>query len=324
MKLLKTLKKFIYRVLTSAPVVAIGSKIFKIVAATGKNSGICLKNGFLPIPVHFYSPVPDISDLEQRNIWEIRSKLPGIDLNPELQMEFLSLIGKDYAEECVWPPEQTGNPAEFYVNNPSFSYGCAAATHCMIKKFTPRTFVEVGSGMSSLIISKALSSNTQKSNYIIVDPYPNDVIRNKLINLDILYQSRVETLTPSFFDQLITNDILFIDSGHCVRIGGDVNFLLLDVLPRLNPGVIIHFHDISLPYEYPKAYAIDETFRQFWTEQYMLQSFLSCNRDFEILLAMNYLMNNHKDFFKKTFNHYDPSLHKFISGSFWIRRKVQV
>jgi len=111
----------------------------------------------------------------------------------------------------------------------------------MIRKFTPRTFIEVGSGMSSLIISKAFSSNTQKSNYIIVDPYPNNVIKNKLINFDTLHQSRVETLTPSFFDKLTTNDILFIDSGHCVRIGCDVNFLYWMFCPVLTLELLFTF-----------------------------------------------------------------------------------
>jgi len=121
MRFLKSLRKSIYLFLTSAPLVAIASQIFKIVAITGRNSDICLKNGFLPLPVHFYSPIPDIKDLEQRSIWNTRSELQGIDFNPELQLEFLSLIGKDYAEKCVWPPEQTGNPAEYYVNNPSLA-----------------------------------------------------------------------------------------------------------------------------------------------------------------------------------------------------------
>lgn len=49
------------------------------------------------------------------------------------------------------------------------------------------------------------------------------------------FESRVELLDPTFFDKLKPNDILFIDSGYCVRIGGDVNYLFLDILPRLEP-----------------------------------------------------------------------------------------
>jgi hypothetical protein len=137
-----------------------------------------------------------------------------------------------------------------------------------------------------------------------------------------LVVNRVELLDTNFFDQLNANDILFIDSGHCVIIGGDVNYLFLEILPRLAPGVIVHIHDIGIPYEYSKTYATSETFRQFWTEQYLLQGFLCFNNEFEILLAMNYLMSDHSEFFKKTFPFYNPNLHPFFSGSFWIRRKI--
>ncbi|MBN1635049.1 MAG: class I SAM-dependent methyltransferase [Deltaproteobacteria bacterium] len=160
--------------------------------------------------------------------------------------------------------------------------------------------------------------------YTVVDPYPADCIRKGSLNLQQVMETRVEVLDPSFFDQLNENDILFIDSGHCVRIGGDVNYLFLEIFPRLAPGVIVHIHDISLPYEYPKTYATSETFRQFWTEQYLLQSFLCFNNEFEIMLAMNFLMKDYSDVFTQAFPLYNPDIHPFTSGSFWIQRKLLV
>jgi hypothetical protein len=79
----------------------------------------------------------------------------------------------------------------------------------------------------------------------------------------------------AFLEELKENDILFIDSGHTVRTRSDVNFLILEVLPRLAPGAIVHFHDIPLPFEYQKVYFTNPTFRVFWTEAYLLQSFLA-------------------------------------------------
>lgn len=122
------------------------------------------------------------------------------------------------------------------------------------------------------------------------------------------------------FETLGQNDILFIDSGHTVRTGSDVNFLYLDVLPRLAQGVIVHIHDIGLPSEYPKVYFTNPTFRVFWTEAYLLQAFLSLNPHYEIMLAMNYLTADHWDEFCKAFEHFNPDVHKATSGSFWIRR----
>ena len=101
-----------------------------------------------------------------------------------------------------------------------------------------------------------------------------------------------------------------------------MNYLYLDILPRLASGVIVHIHDIGLPYEYSRAYAISESFRQFWTEQYLLQAFLAFNAEFEILLGMNYLMVDHAPLFRGAFPHYDPELHPFISGSFWMECKI--
>lgn len=300
-------------------------KIFRKTAITGQDSNLCLKSGFLPVPVNFHSPVPDIEDLGKRKIWDVRSELGGIDFRVDAQIKLLNEVGLNYSDECQWPLMPTDNPTEFYLQNQSFSYGCAASTHCMIRHFKPNIVIEIGSGMSSRVISSALAVNYTKlghrGEYIIVDPYPQDFIENGSIEMKELVEARVELLDPPFFDQLRANDILFIDSGHCVRIGGDVNYLFLDVLPRLETGVIVHIHDIGIPYEYPKAYATSETFRQVWTEQYLLQSFLCFNTEFEVLLAMNYLMTDHSEKFKKSFPYYNSDIHPFNSGSFWIRRK---
>ncbi len=101
--------------------------------------------------------------------------------------------------------------------------------------------------------------------YTIIDPHPSEMISGgRLPGLTRLIAERVEGAPDPFVD-LIENDILLIDSSHTGKIGGDVNYLILDVLPRLAPGVIIHFHDIALPYEYPKAYHTNPHFRVFWT-----------------------------------------------------------
>ena len=318
-------KKYISIILYSPKVFNPLVKVFYRTALTGKGSNLCLQRGFLPVPIHFYSPIPDISDLERRKVWDKKSELCGIDFQPDKQIRFLKRLARVYSKECRWPIEPTGNQGDFYLNNPSFSYGCAASTHCIIRHFKPNRIYEIGSGMSSLVISKALKlnliENKTQSKYTIIDPYPGDIIRNSISDTVEIIQERVELMDAKHFEKLNRNDILFIDSGHSVRTGGDVNYLYLDVLPRLNPGVVIHIHDIALPYEYPRVYATNEAFRQFWTEQYLLQAFLCFNSKYDILLAMNYIMIDRLDVFKSSFPYYDPSSYPFISGSFWIRHK---
>jgi hypothetical protein len=194
----------------------------------------------------------------------------------------------------------------------------------MIRLLRPRSVIEIGSGQSSRVIAAALQRNRVDfgvpGRHIVVDPYAEGVLHGEAFPATDVVAERVELLDPSFFSALGEGDILFIDSGHTVRIGGDVNFLFLEVLPRLAPGVIVHLHDIALPFEYSKAYATNERFRQFWTEQYVLQAFLCFNREFEILLAMNWLMLERMELVRAAFPHYDPALHPFFSGSFWMRR----
>lgn len=291
-------------------------------ARTGVGTDRCLRLGSLPMPVHFHSPVPDLEDLERRKVWDRRSDLAGINFRPDAQVAFLLKLGKEFGRECDWPPNSTGDSYQFYTENQSFSYGCATGAYCILRHFKPRRVIEIGSGNSSLVIAKALSRNArEEGEYIIVDPYPRSMIENGLPALTRLVKERVELLDVNFFARLGKDDVLFIDSGHVVRIGGDVNYLILDVLPRLAPGVIVHFHDIGLPYEYPKVYATNPKFRVFWTEAYLLQAFLCFNSEFEILLAMNYLMSERQEVFRAAFPLYDPVKHRAMSGSFWIHRK---
>ncbi len=130
----------------------------------------------------------------------------------------------------------------------------------------------------------------------------------------------MECIDPKLFDILGENDILFVDSGHTVRTGSDVNFIILEVLPRIRPDVIVHFHDISLPYEYSKGYFTNPQFRMFWTEAYLLQAFLSCSNNFEILLAISYLQTDHMSSFCNVFSRFNLADNWANSGSFWIRR----
>lgn len=326
----KLRRLFIQKAISVADFVArnlspILAPVISHMARTGAGTNTCLRWGVLPMPVHFYSPVPDLADLEHRQVWDRKSPLVGIDFRPDAQIEFLLDLGQRFGLECNWPSESQADASQFYTENGTFSYGCAAISHCILRHFKPGHVIEIGSGNSSLVISKALSLNMKDSaamvEYIAVDPYPLTIVDNGLSGLTKIIKKPVERMETDFFDRLGENDVLFIDSGHTVRIGGDVNYLILDVLPRLAPGVIVHFHDIGLPYEYPKVYSTNPIFRVFWTEAYLLQAFLCFNSQFEILLAMNYLMTEQPEVFRTAFQLYDPLKHRANSGSFWIRRR---
>jgi len=58
-------------------------------------------------------------------------------------------------------------------------------------------------------------------------------------------------------------------------------------------GVFVHFHDIFSPNYYPKKWLLAEM--RLWNEQFLLEGFLSYNRQFKIVLSMSYLINSHRN-----------------------------
>ena len=97
-----------------------------------------------------------------------------------------------------------------------------------------------------------------------------------------------------------------------------MNFLFLEVLPRLNPGVLVHVHDIFLPQDFPKDWMVKHRF--FWTVQYLLQAFLTYNAEFEVLFANAFMGEKHKEEMRQTFPNSQPW---WGGGSFWMRRRLK-
>ena len=272
------------------------------------------RHGFHVTPVHFNQPIPDTRSLPE-TLWSQPSQLAGIDINEEVQLELLLSFSKFRDEYQRFPIRPTEKHDRFYLGNGLFDGVDALVAYCMVRHFQPRLIIEVGSGFSSLVLGEAAAENGC-SPLICIEPFPRQFLREGFPGLQNLIEKKVQEIDLDFLSQLQSGDILFIDSSHTVKIGGDVNYLFLEVLPRLNPGVIVHVHDIFLPFEYRRDWVLDE-FR-FWTEQYLLQAFLTFNSEFEVLLANYFLSCYHEEALKGVF----PDLHRWIGGSFWMRRKA--
>ena len=300
-----------------------GPSIVHYMASTGDKTNECMDIGCLPVLTNFYQPIPDLKDLERRNVFDKVSYLRGLIWDPPKHLENLRELST-FADECEWPNEPDAEQGQFYLNNGRFSYGCASILHCLIRKNKPSRIIEIGSGYSSRVIAAALLANIAEDNqytpeYTIIDPYsPIDISKFPFPKNTKLLKTQVETVDLSVFQELQANDILFIDSSHVSKIGSDVNFEILEILPVLNNGVYIHFHDIELPYEYSKVYATNPKFRVFWTEAYLLQAFLSYNRHYEIFLPVCYIQRNHKEEFKTLYKKGNNAA-LWGSGSFWIK-----
>jgi hypothetical protein len=275
---------------------------------------------------HFYSPIPDTRLLKnRRDLWESEYDLTGVNLNEARQLEVLDNLIPKYRGECSFPEEKTVNPHEYYVNNGSFGLVSAVALHSMIRHHQPRTIIEVGCGFSTMVSARASLMNAEQGHpakLIAVDPFPLPQLQSGLPGLTQVVPRRVEDLGASFFDPLESGDILFIDSSHVLKIGGDVAFLYLEVLPRLKPGVVIHIHDILWPRHYSRDLVLGQ--RLFWNEQYLLRAFLAFNRQFEILWCASWLNAKYPEKIKaaiplpKT----RPGFENYISSSLWMRRVI--
>ena len=175
----------------------------------------------------------------------------------------------------------------------------------------------MGCGNSSCVIldtNELFFSNSIK--FIFIDPYP-QLLKSLLKagdgeKIDII-PNRLQDVPLVVFKELKENDILFIDSTHVSKTGSDVNYLFFEILPSLKKGVLIHFHDISYPFEYPEEWIKEG---RSWNENYMMRCFLAYNKSFEIVLFNTYLQTFHREWFEKNM----PLCLKNPGGSLWIRK----
>ena len=271
---------------------------------------------------HYYSPIPDTRELEKKDdLWQKKSDLVGVAFCPERQLAYLEEVFSTYKSEFDFRVERSDVPYEFYLNNAEFGLEDSSVFYSMIRHFKPRTILEVGSGNSTMLAARACVRNQQEghdSRLTSVEPYPRKFLVEGFPGLAGQVKSKVEELEFSFFDQLGENDILFIDSSHVVRTGNDVTYLYLDILPRLREGVIVHVHDIFLPYEYPRAWVIEN--RVFWTEQYLLQAFLTHNPLFEVLFGNFFMMKTYAEKMRNVFSPPAGYRPRSIANSLWMRR----
>ena len=285
---------------------------------------LCQKFGLHIMHKHFYSPIPDTQLLKDRtDLWQQEMELVGVDLKLRQQLDLLENVFPRFVKECDFPLNKTSTPYEYYINNGSFGLVSAAVLHCMIRHFAPKTIVEVGSGNSTYVSARASLMNQEDgkvTTLISIEPYPNEVLKKGFPGLSELISKNVEEVDINFFLQLEDRDLLFIDSSHVVRIGGDVNFLYLEVLPRLKKGVVVHIHDIFFPKHYPEDTVI--RYRNFWSEQYLLQAFLTHNNQFEVLWCGSYIYLKYPERLKSAFPPPEGlGFHRnYFSSSFWMRK----
>lgn len=200
------------------------------------------------------------------------------------------------------------NEVGFSYDNHFFSPVDTEILYTLVRRLAPSRILEIGCGNSTRISRQAILDGKLATRLICVDPCPRIDVAGFA---DELHRHPVEHL-PSLelFESLVPGDILFIDSSHEFRSGNDCAFLYLRALPRVAPGVVIHVHDIFLPYDYPAKHPATVG----WSEQYVLQTLLA-QREAEVFWSSYHLLQ--KDPSLRERFHRDPR--QLASASCWLR-----
>jgi len=233
------------------------------------------------------------------------------------------------------------NPGEInapYWMNSALPGLDAAALYGFIRLTKPRKYFEIGVGNSTKFARQAISDQNLDTEIIAIDPFPSTGIEDIC---DTLVKSPLEDVNLEIFDNLSAGDILFVDNSHRVFMNSDATVVFLDILPRLKPGVLVEFHDIALPFDYP-PYWID----RYYSEQYVLAAYLLAEGNkFEVILPNAFIsmetelreilnplwmaseMNHDKSFDLQSRMEKPPAtgdadnLIEIHGSSFWIRMK---
>jgi len=213
----------------------------------------------------------------------------------------------EYAMTFMNWDDPKANATGFSLRNEYFSSPDAEVFYSMVRVLKPRRIIEVGSGNSTRVARMAITDGSLTCELVSVDPAPR---RDVASISDRVLRQAVETLeAAALTDQLEANDILFIDSSHEIKTGGDAPFLYLDVMPQLKRGVVVHIHDIFYPYEYPRDWVIDNGWR--WNEKYLVAAIVMNDRSKEVLWAGHDLQRTQPDLM--------PQFKGGRASSLWIR-----
>jgi hypothetical protein len=236
----------------------------------------------------YYSPMSSLSELKSTfERWNRPSALKGVAYDLEhMKKEFSELLSRYLNEFSEIPPYEELLKMRF---GQGYTAVDALTLYMMIRHIKPKRYVEVGSGLSTYYCSLAAARNASEGYPLVItciEPYPYDTL-STIPGIQIIAK-KMQEVEVSVFQELQRDDIFFIDSSHVLKIGGDVPFLYLEVLPALDVGVVIHVHDVPFPYNIPyppKLWVFGREWPMLWNEAMVVQAFLCFNRDFRIVMS---------------------------------------
>jgi predicted O-methyltransferase YrrM len=240
------------------------------------------------LPITFHSNTPSIQDIHDSYEYADPGSAPYLDENLFDKQFMATILAQLHRYTSEFHPDIEGDEntcEKFFWSNSQFSYSDAMAYYCIIRHFRPRTIVEIGSGFSTLIALEATKRNGY-GRIICVEPYPRDFLRRNT-NIELV-KREAQSLSSSELNTWLSEDgdFLFIDSTHTVKTGSDCLHIYLRLLPRARSRLIVHAHDIFLPFGMPQDWLLNRQI--FWTEQYLLLALMIDNPRVRVLYGSAY------------------------------------
>jgi hypothetical protein len=270
---------------------------------------------------HYYSPVYDPRELAEEprrsQIWPRKPRETwGIDWREHDQVALCK--GPFSEQERLRFAHAKGvDETEYFTANDQYPALDAWALEAMIRHHRPNRLVEVGSGFSSLVTARVNREHFAGAiDFVCVEPYPRSFLVDGVPGITGLRVEKVQDTPFDVFTELARDDILFVDTSHVVKTGGDVPWIYNEILPRLAPGVLVHMHDICLPGDYPPSWVLDGWG---WNESYLVHAFLAFNSGFAVRFSSPLMVQRQRDALLRAFPEY--AAHEERAGSsLWIQR----
>jgi predicted O-methyltransferase YrrM len=259
------------------------------------------------LPRHFYSEIPSIRDLRQDAEWKLPHSMVGVSgADTDVQFEFM--------ESCCTPELVTRlrrndiwSAACSLNGAPGFGPVDADFLFCFIQAVRPKKIVQVGCGVSTAVMLMAARETTDyRPEIVCIEPYPTDYLKAADRAGEIrLVAEKAQSVTLETLTDLGAGGFLFVDSTHTVKPGSEVNRLVLEVLPRLEPGMWVHFHDVYFPYDYQRGILDDELF--FSSESALLHAFMINNAAYFMNICMSILHYKDPSRLGRSLPNYQPA-----------------
>jgi len=270
---------------------------------------------------HFYSPLVDSDDiaLHRDEIWPAMPAIHGIDFDDASHRRILAETFPRFIGDYDYPETANSDaaPLQFFSRNSQFGWLDARVLFVLLRDWRPRRIVEVGAGYSTLLMSDVNVRWLEAHCRITcIEPFPRSFLTTTPARVAEVVEIPVQRAPLALFAELEAGDVLFVDSSHVSKTGSDVNFLVFEVLPILQPGVRVHFHDIFLPHDYPPDWVMKD--ERNWNEQYLVRALLMYSTAFHVTFGSNYALHAYPELVAAALR--VPRAGVFGGGSLWITK----